>query len=136
MKTHYWTGLAILALWTPAPAAAQQNDPSLIGQGATVFANNCSRCHNARAGSERSDAHWIPITLHMRARANLTRTQAQAVLAFLQATNSAEQTPAANAAQGSHPAVVVPSGLVWPVGLEWIRVPERPLHLRAKREPS
>jgi mono/diheme cytochrome c family protein len=69
------------------PAAAQQMDPVKVGQGAQVFATTCGRCHNARTGPERTDAQWVAIVAHMRARANLTKSQAEAVLAFLQATN-------------------------------------------------
>ncbi len=78
-----------LALLVPAPAESQQ-DPALIGQGAQVYADTCGRCHNARPGSERTDREWMAIVAHMRARANLSKSSAAAVLAFLQATNVPE----------------------------------------------
>lgn len=91
-----WT----LALGMLLPAAAQaQQDPQLVGQGAQVYSNNCGRCHNARSSAERTDADWIPIVMHMRARANLTREEARAVLAYLQATNMPEGTAAGADAQ-------------------------------------
>ncbi|MBT8478877.1 MAG: cytochrome c [Gemmatimonadetes bacterium] len=77
------------ALLAPAGAAAQQ-DAVTIGEGAQVYAATCARCHNARPSSERTDLEWIPIVQHMRARANMTKRQADAVLAFLQATNAPE----------------------------------------------
>jgi len=81
------TGWALaLGMLLPVATQAQQN-PALIGEGAQVYSANCGRCHNARASTERTDAEWIPIVMHMRARANLTRAQANAVLAYLQATN-------------------------------------------------
>ena len=64
--------------------------PALIGQGAQVYSTTCARCHNARPGSERTDREWVAIVAHMRARANLSKTQAAGVLAFLQATNVPE----------------------------------------------
>lgn len=86
-------GLTILAAATfiavPATVHGQVN-PALIGEGAVLWANNCGRCHNVRPPTERTDAEWVTVLLHMRARANLTRHQADAVLAYLQATNTAE----------------------------------------------
>lgn len=77
-----------LVLLLPATLTAQ--DPAAIAEGAQVYSDYCASCHNARASSERTDLEWIAITLHMRARANFSRTEAQAVLAFLQATNLPE----------------------------------------------
>ena len=105
------TALALatgITLFIPVDAASQQ-DPVLVGQGAMVYSNTCGRCHNARPGSERTDREWIAIVAHMRARANLSKSSAGAVLAFLQATNVPEgmpaspmpQQPTAPAAEGS-----------------------------------
>jgi len=101
-----------LAVFLAAPAAARaQVDPLLIGEGAQVWANTCGRCHNIRPPTERTDAQWATILMHMRARANLTRHQADAVLAYLQATNTAEtsttaaapaEKPDARARSGEH----------------------------------
>lgn len=54
---------------------------------AQVWTNNCTRCHSARPSAERADAQWTVIVNHMRARANLTKTQAWLATSFLQATN-------------------------------------------------
>lgn len=93
--------LMILATATcivvPATARAQVN-PALIGEGAMFWGNNCGRCHNVRPATERSDAEWAIIVMQMRARANLTGQQAAAVLAYLQATNTAEGSPGGAAA--------------------------------------
>ena len=86
-KTTIWA----LGLMLLLPMAAEgQQDPEKVGEGAQVYAANCTRCHNARSGTERTDAEWVPIVAHMRARGNLTKGQAEAVLAFLQATNLPE----------------------------------------------
>lgn len=105
MRKTWITVLALGAgLALAAPAAAQsvalavptaaQSDSSeaygeigLIGRGAQVYANQCGRCHNMRSSVERTDAQWRVIVSHMRIRANMTRSEAEAVLAFLQATN-------------------------------------------------
>ncbi|HSG47702.1 MAG TPA: hypothetical protein VLA43_07825 [Longimicrobiales bacterium] len=126
MKTNKLIGLAVLFLVAPGPGLAQESGAALIGEGAQVFAANCTRCHNARAGNERSDAHWVPITLHMRARANLTGRQARAVLAFLQATN---QDGTAATATSSSTTTPTASRAAAPVALQvwsaWIQVSER-----------
>lgn len=82
----FWIAIALLL---PVSAEAQQG-PQLIGDGARVYAANCSRCHNARSSTERTDGEWALVVAHMRARAGFTRTEARAVLAYLQATNRPE----------------------------------------------
>lgn len=74
---------------------------ALMAEGARVFANNCGRCHNLRASTERSDAQWSVIVAHMRTRANLTRSEAEAVEIFLQMTNGDGETPEPPAATSS-----------------------------------
>ena len=95
-------GLTVLAMATfiavPGTARAQMN-PALIGEGALVWGNNCGRCHNIRPATERTDQEWATILMHMRARANLTRHQADAVLSYLQATNTPEPAGSADASQ-------------------------------------
>lgn len=78
-------GLALL----PALATAQQPDPETMARGGRLYSQTCARCHNPRPATERSDRAWNTIMLHMRARANLTKTDAKAILVFLQATNGA-----------------------------------------------
>lgn len=86
-------GLALTLL--PEQATAQT--PMEIAEGARVWADNCTRCHNARSPMERTDRQWATIVAHMRARANLTRSEANAVSVYLQAINAPEtvvpQTP-------------------------------------------
>ena len=83
-----------LLLLVPGTARAQQTvgasevGPSLVARGAQLYSYNCGRCHNMRPSSERDDGEWSVIVAHMRARGNLTRSEAEALLAFLQATNA------------------------------------------------
>lgn len=79
----------LLGLFAVATPAAAQS-PSQMARGAQLYSTTCGRCHDARSPSERTDRQWVTIMAHMRARANLTEADAEAVLAFLQATNIPE----------------------------------------------
>lgn len=90
--------LGALAAGTPRAATAQQAqapDPELIARGAQIYGSNCARCHNLRSPAEYNDINWRTIIAQMRARANLTREQARAVLSFVQATNGVPSATAA-----------------------------------------
>ncbi len=89
-------GAVLLHLPTQAPAqergehrhaAEEAPDRPLVAEGVRVWTRQCIRCHNVRVVWERRDRSWATIMAHMRARANLTRHQAEAVLAFLRAVN-------------------------------------------------
>ncbi len=55
--------------------------------GARVWADNCSRCHNARDPADLRDDQWISTAFHMRMRAGLTGQQTRDVLTFMQDSN-------------------------------------------------
>lgn len=112
MTKRAFAWAAALVLLLPVSAEAQQ-DPAKIGEGALVYAANCSRCHSPRSGTERTDDEWVAIIAHMRARGNLTKSQAGAVLAFLQATNL----PEGGAPRGTASASVIPTNSVMPLEL-------------------
>ncbi len=78
-------------LWMPTGASGQ--NVSRVAEGARAWAENCTRCHNARSPLERNDSDWAIIIGHMRARANLTKTQARDVAIYLQTINRPEGTP-------------------------------------------
>ena len=63
----------------PAARASAGHD------GARLWADNCSRCHNARPPGSYSDTQWEAVTHHMRLRADLTGAEARAVTEFLKA---------------------------------------------------
>lgn len=86
--------LALALAIFPNPGAAQAGTG--MAEGAKLYGQNCLRCHTARSPMERTDREWVTIVNHMRARANLRRSEAQALMAFLQATNA----PEAAAARG------------------------------------
>ena len=54
---------------------------------AKLWAQTCTRCHNARPATSYSDAQWDVIVHHMRIRANLTGTEAKAIADFLKDAN-------------------------------------------------
>ena len=84
------TAILALAAALALPPALSAQSPTAVADGARVWADHCTRCHNARPSQERTDGQWLTIVLHMRARANLTRADARLVTTFLQATNLPE----------------------------------------------
>lgn len=88
LRATVWA--AALAL-LPVLATAQQPDPDAMARGGQLFGETCARCHNPRPSAERGDRAWRTIIMHMRARANLTKADAEAILVFLQATNGSPQ---------------------------------------------
>lgn len=75
----------LVGLLQPPDAAAQQGEE--VAEGARLYGQTCARCHNPRPSTERSDRDWTTIMGHMRTRANLSKSDTRAILAFLQATN-------------------------------------------------
>lgn len=54
--------------------------------GAQLWAENCTRCHNAPAPGEFSNANWDIVGTHMQVRANITGSDAQKIIDFLKGT--------------------------------------------------
>lgn len=55
--------------------------------GARVFRDNCTKCHNERSPMEKTDKEWRVVVTHMRTIAQLTAKESRAVLKYLQANN-------------------------------------------------
>lgn len=55
--------------------------------GAELYAIHCNRCHAERYPTERTDAQWKTIMLHMQTRAQLPGKDAKAILKYLQQDN-------------------------------------------------
>ena len=66
------------------PAASEKPALSNSLSGASLYAINCSRCHQERYPTEFNMAQWQTIMIHMRVRANLPADQAREVLKYLQ----------------------------------------------------
>lgn len=60
--------------------------------GAKVFAENCSRCHEAPDPASRDGREWRAISLHMRVFADISREEQQQVLNFLRTYNTVGMT--------------------------------------------
>jgi mono/diheme cytochrome c family protein len=67
-----------------APAAPEKPAESNALSGATLYAINCSRCHQERFATEFTPGQWKTIMIHMRVRANLPAAQAREILKYLQ----------------------------------------------------
>jgi cytochrome c5 len=68
-------------------AMPEKPDKTQKKAGSELWAENCTRCHNARPPQYYSDATWDIIVHHMRLRANLTGEEARAIAEFLKAAN-------------------------------------------------
>ncbi len=66
----------------PTQKKAEKKEKKLSG--AELYALHCNRCHPERYATERTEAQWQTILLHMRARANLPAEQARTILKYLQ----------------------------------------------------
>jgi hypothetical protein len=55
--------------------------------GARLWAQTCTRCHNSRPATSFSDSQWDVIVHHMRVRANLTGSESRAIAEFLKEGN-------------------------------------------------
>ncbi len=66
---------------------ASSTDTLVEKNGAQLWGENCSRCHNAPPPSAFNDSEWETIGSHMRVRANITNTDMKKVVEFLQMAN-------------------------------------------------
>lgn len=76
--------LSILIVNAGPQTAPEKPAESNSLSGATLYAINCSRCHQERYPTEFTSAHWKSIMIHMRVRANLPPAQAKEILKYLQ----------------------------------------------------
>lgn len=84
------TSLLIVLITISISGLAYGQNPADMANGAKAWAKNCTRCHNARSPMERNDRDWATIAGHMRARANLTKTETRMIVVYLQAMNLRE----------------------------------------------
>ena len=55
--------------------------------GATLWGENCQRCHNLPPATMYNDDQWKAIVTHMQIRANITKEEATKITEFLQTSN-------------------------------------------------
>lgn len=82
--------IAALFLMTTTAMVISACKPSQAVQdkmGATLWGENCQRCHNLPPPTMYNDDQWKAIVTHMQVRANITKTEATKILEFLQASN-------------------------------------------------
>lgn len=65
-------------------STAAREGASFQQQGALTWAMTCNRCHRLRPPRQFSAEEWPVIVNHMRTRADLTKSEAEAVAAYLQ----------------------------------------------------
>jgi hypothetical protein len=68
-------------------ADSQNKKPVKILDGEKLYAINCSRCHTERYPTERTDAQWKTLLMHMQVRANLPPEQARKILKYMKENN-------------------------------------------------
>jgi len=90
-RPRAWVSLAIVtaALYTASIAwmAGADQTARKKRDGGQLYQINCARCHTERYPTERTDAQWKTIVLHMRTRAQIPAKDARAILKYLQENN-------------------------------------------------
>lgn len=77
----------VVALDQTNVGVAPTREAAELRGGATLWSQNCMRCHNLRNPRERNDREWEVIVHHMRVRAGLTAEEHRLILRFLQSAN-------------------------------------------------
>lgn len=80
----YAASLVLVAGADPKPETMTQTKTRT---GADLYAMHCARCHIERYPTERTDAQWKTIMLHMRTRAQIPANDARKILGYLQESN-------------------------------------------------
>jgi len=76
-----------IAFVAGADSKTQKKTARKERDGAQLYQINCARCHSERYPTERTDAQWKTIILHMRTRAQIPAKDAKKILAYLQENN-------------------------------------------------
>ena len=87
MKLHIINSITALFVFSVLSIQTQAADTtSSIAEGAKLYSENCSRCHNARPASDYTKKEWSVVMPHMREKAHMTGNEALAVEKFLAST--------------------------------------------------
>ena len=76
-------GFAAALITVGCAGSTVQQQVGELDQGTRIWTEMCTRCHNRRAAPEFTAEQWPIIVNHMRTRADLTKSEAQAVASFL-----------------------------------------------------
>ena len=90
MQNHFWIKLVFILTGIIFNGFSISYASKLISassnknmSGVQLWADNCSRCHNARSPTEFTPNQWNTIMLHMRIQGGLTGQEAKAVQEYL-----------------------------------------------------
>ena len=89
-RLRFGIGTFILLLTVALRAMAAESestDTQLFLKGAKLWGAECGLCHHARPGSEFNRLDWDTLLLHMRVRANLPASDAEAIRVFLRSSH-------------------------------------------------
>ena len=75
-----WIAILLMSVSTASTAS-----PPADIDGATVYANNCNRCHEYRSPTEFNGPQWSIITTHMRVIGGIPADESRAVFEYLKA---------------------------------------------------
>ena len=78
--------VSLLLVGCAGASVQPQEQPPTAAEGARIWRQSCNRCHGPRPATEFAADDWELIVSHMRTRADLTRSEAEAVAAFLRST--------------------------------------------------
>lgn len=88
-KLKFIIGLIVAVFITSVfiQSCASSKEMIVNKSGAQLWGENCIRCHNTPSPADFNDAQWKTAGLHMQDRANLTKDEADKIVAFLQSAN-------------------------------------------------
>jgi mono/diheme cytochrome c family protein len=78
-------GIVVVLLATACASGSVQERgmQDMAADGATLWRETCSHCHNLRSAQEFTAQQWPIIVSHMRTRADLSKSEAEAIAAYL-----------------------------------------------------
>ncbi|HVX24898.1 MAG TPA: hypothetical protein VHB70_01050 [Parafilimonas sp.] len=83
-----FTTIAIAVIITIFTNGCYESKKVADKSGAQLWAENCTRCHNAPPPGEFSNENWDIVGTHMQVRANITGNDAKKIIDFLKSTNT------------------------------------------------
>jgi cytochrome c553 len=86
-KSATWVFLIVITVGLIAINGCVESKKVAAKSGAQLWAENCSRCHNAPAPTTFSQEQWKTVGMHMQSRALLTNNERDKIVDFLQQSN-------------------------------------------------
>lgn len=76
-------GPMILLLGCAGASTGGEGTTTAASEGSRIWRGTCNRCHNLRPPRQFAAEEWPVVVDHMRTRADLTKSEAEAVAAYL-----------------------------------------------------